>query len=52
MANNEGMEGVEDPLKEIEAEEIITASLESGFLTDICDVSVTMHDPLILMRSW
>ena len=51
VASNEGMKGVEDPLKEIDeleesnplsAEEVISASLESGFLTEICDVSVTM----------
>ena len=41
MASNEGMEGVEDPLEEIDeleqsnppsAEEVVSASLESGFL--------------------
>ena len=53
MASDEGMDGVEeDPLEEIDeleessppsAEEIVSASLESGSLTDICDVSVTMR---------
>ena len=53
MANDEGMDGVEeDPLEEIDeleesnppsAEEIVSVSLESGSLTDICDVSVTMR---------
>ena len=52
VASDEGMEGVEDPLKEIDeleesnlpsAKEIVSASLESGSLTDICDVSVTMR---------
>ena len=51
MASDEGMEGVEDPLEEINeleesnppsAKEIVSASLESGFLTDICDMIVTM----------
>ena len=53
MASDEGMDGVEEhPLEEIDeleesnppsAEEIVSASLESGSLTDICDVSVTMR---------
>ena len=53
MASDVGMDGVEeDPLEEIDdleesnppsAKEIVSASLESGSLTDICDVSVTMR---------
>jgi hypothetical protein len=46
------MEGEEDPLEETDepedstpqsAEEIVSASLSSGALTDICDVSVSMR---------
>ena len=52
MASDEGMGGVEDALEEIDeqeesnplsAEEIVSASLGSGSLTDICKVSVTMR---------
>ena len=52
VASDESMEGVEDPLGEADeleesnpqsAEEIISVSLLSGSLTDVCDVSVTMR---------
>ena len=52
MASDEGMDGVEDPIEEIHeleesnspsAEEIVSVGLESGSLTDICNVSVTMR---------
>ena len=52
MANDESMEGVEDSLEEVDkleesnpqsAEEIVSASLLSGSLTDVCDVLVTMR---------
>ena len=52
MASGESIEGVEDPLEETDepeesnpqsAKEIVSASLVSGSLTDICDVSVTMR---------
>ena len=52
MASDKGMDGVENPLEEIgeleesnpqSAEEIVSASLSSGSLTDVCDVSVTMR---------
>ena len=51
MANNESMDGEDFP-EEVEepedntpqtAEEIISASLLSGSLTDVCDISVSMR---------
>ena len=51
MASDEGMDGVEDPLEETDeleesnpqsAKEIVSVSLSSGSLTDVCDVSITM----------
>ena len=58
MAGDDSMGGVEDPLEETDeleesnpqsAEDIVSTSLLSGSLTNVCDVSC---NPLILMRSW
>ena len=52
VARDEGMDGVEDPLEETDeleesnpqsAKEIVSVSLSSGSLTDVCYVSVTMR---------